>query len=675
MAKSEPEQAEGQPQLTLGEMKKRLAEARAARRTYEAGWFMNLAFFQGEHWVAWNGNALYRPAMKGRLTITDNRIRPAVLTEVARLSKQRPSWACTPRQVSDQAATDAQAANRLLEWAWDSMNLSRVRREAQLWSRICGAGFVKTCWDPQASPGVEAVIGPNGVPVNHPTTGSPLLRGEMPELETMEGVSFKAIGGGEVVHHVRSPFNVFVDPLATKIEDARYLIDEVVRSPEYVKTRYFKDVAPDAAAGVGVVESRFHRQGLDANSGPKMGVRVYEMWEPESASLPEGRRTVWTDGLVLYQGPNEYKRIPYTIFEGIPVPGRFWPDAIVTDMRPLNVRHNKLLSQIAENAGRTANPALLLDQLSNLKVYGVPGEQIKHNAVTQTQLPQYLVPPSMPAYTQWLLDFFGQSMRETSGQYEVSSGGVPAGVTAASAISQLTEQSDTRLGPDVEAHELSIADIGQQSLDLMATYYTTERIIVIAGQDGIVDVDTFKADIGYEKPVVSVVPMSTFPRSLAAKQAAIRDTLNMFFQYGVPIDAASLPYILRDMQVGGLDRLVSAYTADVNQIAREHVALVRGADLPVRLTDNDAVHIAGHSDFAKTARFQNLPEEQQAALMLHITQHQANATTKQPPPPVPQIVGTPPPGAPAPLLPDAGDVPTDPSGNALPEQIDAGSSL
>lgn len=666
--------------------RERFKDAKNARAKYEPDMYLNLAFTQGQQWLAWNGQALYAPRVTARYTITDNRIRPTVRREVARLSKARPGWAALPRQLDDQAVEDALTSQRLLEWAWDKLGLAAKRREALSWSRICGAGFIKTVWDPEAEPGVTAVVDQAGAPIMHPSEDRPLLAGEMPELEALDGTQTKQIGGGDVAHVVRSPFSIYPDPLATSLEDCRWIIDESVRSPEYVLERFGKRVDADAPPQVGIVESRFHGSAVDALGGKKIGVRVFEMWEKPTKTNPEGRRMAWTESTLLYEGPNEYGRIPYTMFRGVVVPGRFWPDAMVTDLRPLQVRLNKLESQIAENISRFGNPALLLDQLQNIKVFGVPGEQIKHSASTPAQLPQYLTPPNMPPQTFNLLEQVQASMQEISGQFDVSQGTVPSGVTSASAISLLTEQADTMLGPDVEDIELAIADVGQQTLDLMSKFYTTDRVVVITGDDGIVDQDSFRSRVGFNVPVVQVVPQSTAPRSLAGRQAGTRDILNLLLQYGVPIDAAALPQVLRNMQVGGLDQLVASQTADVQQVHRENAEFLRGAEIVVRQTDTDAIHIRAHADFTKTQRFEQLPEERQAEYMQHILDHEVQQLMKQqggvpaygvvpPPAPVdpnamaPQGPGSAGPDQPpaAPQLP-ASTVPTQPSGNPAPMQ-------
>jgi len=672
---------QGYEPLGFAKFQERLRIARSARRPYEADWFLNLAFFQGEQWVAHDGKALYTPkTRRGQVRLTDNRVRPIVRTEVARLTKQRPGWAATPDGLGDDAVNDAATSTRLLEWGYDHLHFAMRRREATTWSRICGAGFIKEVWDKDYGDGTEVMVYPDGheqagEAVMHPQTQQVLRPGEMPEMESL--LARKTVGGGDICLTVRSPFDIYPDPLATNLEDARWIIDEAVRSPEYVEDTYGKVVKPDTGAMVGIVESGFHGGAVDfATGGEHIGVKVYELWEPPSKRVPQGRHVVATETQVLFDGPNEYGHIPYTMLPGIIVPGRFWPDAVVTDLRPIQARWNKMLSQIAENLSKFGNPAMLVDALSQAKVTGVPGERIKVNFTGGGQLPvQYLRPPDIPAYTFNFAEQIQGAFREISGQYEIAQGTVPAGVTAASAISLLQEQDATRLGPDVEALENAIGEVGQRVIKLMAKYYSTDRIVVIVGEDGIIDVDTFRSSASFRVPRISVVPNSTFPRSLAARQAGIRDYLNMFFQYQLPMQKSALSKVLKDTQIGGLENIIGSATADVRNSQREWVDFLRGVDPKVNEIDDDHVHIDTHQDSAKIQRWRTLPPDRQQVWLDHITEHKGAAVRKQqqdqsmaalamsppvPPGSVPGMV----PGAPAQNI-----VQGLPSGNPLPADV------
>jgi len=60
-------------------------------------WYINLAFFKGDQYVALlNGKLIRAPQVPGRVRMVINKIRPAVRTEISRLTSQRPQASVVP---------------------------------------------------------------------------------------------------------------------------------------------------------------------------------------------------------------------------------------------------------------------------------------------------------------------------------------------------------------------------------------------------------------------------------------------------------------------------------------------------------------------------------------------------------------------------------------------------
>jgi hypothetical protein len=103
----------------LAKLEQDFGDAAMARAPYEGVWYLNVAYFAGDQWLAWDGNRLFKPKLRqGRILITDNRIQPAVRTEIAKMTKQVPSWSCTPDAASDDAVEGARRATRAMEAKW-----------------------------------------------------------------------------------------------------------------------------------------------------------------------------------------------------------------------------------------------------------------------------------------------------------------------------------------------------------------------------------------------------------------------------------------------------------------------------------------------------------------------------------------------------------------------------
>jgi hypothetical protein len=602
-------------------------KAESHRQRYEPQWYLNLAYYQGNQWVGWDGNGIFQPVVpKNRLRLVDNRIQPIVRTEVAKMTKSRPSFVAAPRTADDSDARAAKLSEFGLEYQWSYQRLTPKQRQALLWSRITGAGFWKICWDRGKGDEFEVVLGVDGEPLLD-EYGAPVRR------DSVEGeVEVKKLAVGDIHVELKTPFEIYVDPLATEdgLESARWVIEKAVRSPSYLKERYKVDIEPDADAPQGITESR------TASTGGREGVNVYEYWSRPSPEEPRGKHVVWVKGQTLLNEDNPYDDLPYVMFRGIPVPGRFWPDSVVSQLISPQTELNKIISSIAENAQRIGNPAILKSRQANVEWTGAIGEEILFDDTMPNSVPQFLQVPEIPGYVRERIDRIETSMREISGQHEVTHGQVPTGVTAASAINLLQEQDDTRLGPDITDMEHSITLAGRMILKLMARYYTDERTMRIAGEDGRWDIESFRGSQldGYQD--VDVQPGSSMPRSKAAKQAAMQELLQLVIQYGMPLNQRDLRKFFKDYEVGGLERLFAGLGTEESYTQRENARFLAGEQVEISEWDNHEAHIEAHSELLKSPTLERAEATTPGvkdALLGHLDLHkQALAPPPMPPP-------------------------------------------
>ena len=613
-----------------------LKKSKSAKARFEAAWFLNLAYYQGEQWVAWDGKTLYRPQLRrDRMTIVDNRIQPAIRHEVAKMTKQRPVFTATPRTGDQEDVEASYLAEQMVEYQWTHLAVREKLNRALLWSRVCGAGFLKVTWDNTVGDGFEAIVGPDGKPVPGPN-GAPLTGVDPRVISAQLGVEVtsKKVKQGDVSVEVRSPFQMFIDPIAERFDEAEWVIEQSVRSKEYVKRRWDFDAQADTAANPGLIEARLGGA-VQSSSGYK-GVRINELWQKANSEYPNGRRVVWIKDKVLFEDKNPYDTCPYIMFRNIEVPGRVWPTSIAEQLRGPQTELNKVKSQIAENRNRVGNPTVLAskqsisDPNSFESAMAQPGGIFYYDDNNgPNAAPAYLQAPQLPPYVLQEIDRIEQSIQEISGQHEATSGNVPSGVTSASAINLLQEADDTKLGPAITDMEDGVARTGQKILALVAKFYTDSRTIRIAGEDSTWRIFDFRGSMLKDNTHVEVQAGSAFPQSKAAKQAALQELLTFFVQSGQPLQGKNLARFLEDWEVGGLDRLVDDLTEDEQQINRENQKLAKGAPLPINSYDDDAAHISGHQDFMKTASYDQLNPQVKQMFEGHVQMHQQRQDQKQ----------------------------------------------
>lgn len=629
--------------LSVKDLNGLLAKSRNARQKLEADWFLNLSYFAGDQWVFWNNGRIDKPRLPDwRVTLTDNRIMPVVLSRVARKLKNRPVFTATPFSADEEDLSAAELGEKILEYDWQQLHLTDKLHLVQLWSELTGSGFWKVYWDSTKGDKKEYVMGEDGPyrdQNDNLVTGDKVDELGLNEMVQSGQLSTKFIARGDINVDVLSPFEIYPDPLSTYINDAEWIIEEKVRSLDYVKTKYGIDAKEDAEAPIGVAESRMFTAAAGAET--YKGVSVREYYGKPSEKHPDGLWAVWINDKIVKYEPlknSPYVGCPYVMFRSQPIPGRFWPTSITSQLRGPQTDLNKIKSQIRENAIRLGNASVMISRQANVDYTGVPGEEIFFDDTLPNSVPQFLRPPDLPPYVLQEIDRIEAAIQEISGLHEVSKASVPAGVTAASAINLLQEADDTRLGPEITDMETSLAYAGNLILKLRAKYNDDNRMIQIAGEDGDWDIFEFRGAMLKNNTNVEVQAGSAMPRSKAAKQAAMTEIFNMAIQYGMPIDPRQIRKFLRDYEVGGLDKLFANITQDEQQLVRENRKLLRAEAIDINDWDDDDFHIAAHEEAQKSRRYETASDEAKAIFQAHVNAHRERRTqmieaqTMSPPP-------------------------------------------
>ena len=235
--------------------------------------------------------------------------------------------------------------------------------------------------------------------------------------------------------------------------------------------------------------------------------------------------------------------------------------------------------------------------------------------------PKYLEAPELPDYVIQEVATIQESIEAISGQHEVTNAQVPAGVTAASAINLLQEADSTRLGPAVDDFENQLAKLGNKVLKLVGNFYTDQRTIRIAGDNGAWEIFDFRGVMLKGNTQVMVQTGSAFPHSKAARQAALQDLMTYFVQSGNAPHNRQLAQLLQDFDMGGAERLIEQYTKDEQQVNAENLKLGQGEPLPINDYDDDQEHVDGHTDFQKGIRYSSLPPQIKQVFDTHVGAH------------------------------------------------------
>lgn len=621
--------------------KNQFERCKQARSATEKQWYLNLAFYfgkqnvvprQGQQFIASTTSNLYTPpAPYYRVRPVINRIRPTVRTELAKLTAAKPNAFVIPASSDDHDLFAAQAGEQIWDSTYRKHHFNRVLRRSLFWTLTCGTGYIKTYWDPEKV---------------DPESDEP----------------------GDFCFQAETPFHIFVPDLREEdLEAQPFIIHAQLKSMDWVKMYYPNiDLGTSARASDEILEDSWLNL-VGANStNDQYKLLVLEVW------IKPGRVNMFPDGAVftivgdtLAQGgmgwPYEHGKYPFAKIEHIPG-GKFYADSSIVDLIPLQREYNRTRGQIIEAKNRMAKPQLAAEKgsLDPSKITSEPGQVILYTPGFQP--PQPIPLQSLPSYVLQELDRILLDWSDIAGIHEVSQGQAPPGVTAATAISYLQEQDETKLSHTVSSIEEAVEKVAQMTLSYVGQFWDAARIIKVAGSDGAFDAMSFKGSDLRGNTDIMVEAGSALPTSRAAKQAMIMDFMKMGFI--TPEEG------LEVLELGGINKIYDRLQVDKKQAQRENLKMSKatpdliqvhndqqfeqlteqegyGMDpsgfpidengvpvppellIPVNTYDNHAIHVMVHNDYRKSQAFENVDITVKNLFDQHVNAHLASLQMMQ----------------------------------------------
>lgn len=355
-----------------------------------------------------------------------------------------------------------------------------------------------------------------------------------------------ADGIGNVAMKSVSPWCLYVDPLATDLIDANYIIEVHTMSAAEINRRFPEASATDIGeavdrgetdndaipptqsggpgnrSGVGnlipvgsgptVGPTAFGQQGAAKTHSPDttQGVVVRECWikqnfemERESADPDVGMQTVVVDqwrvivhagGRILLDELAENlfhtNRHPYVRYVDEET-GEFWGSPILRDLAPCQMSMNQLLAMGQNNIVFTGNPMLIGVKGSGADratIQNKPGAIFDVNKEPGGQAggnkPTWLPPPNLPPALMEMVAFWRDEMERIAGLSGANRGEVPSGRATDKQVSAGQEAGFVRIRSAQRQLELTLSKAGELLANLIVINYDTQRYVAIVGPDG-----------------------------------------------------------------------------------------------------------------------------------------------------------------------------------------------
>lgn len=354
-------------------------------------------------------------------------------------------------------------------------------------------------------------------------------------------------GYGNAVFKRVDPWNMYVDPNATCLDDAEFIIEARRMSIDEVERRWpGQGASIEVASMLGDIDERpsatnsgngtpkANPGSLPSGNGnwnqktsfpnnsynPLETVVVYEFWLKENSDYYEEPVTPNSSGnprikdefptaipektvearwrvIILAAGNilmDEYAdelfssgRHPYVDyrFEDI---GEFYGVALCDHLADPQNSINRLLGALQHHAELCGNPIFIESAQSGLDrttIINKPGQRLRLNGIgAMSNPPTWLTPPPMSSDVQGLIEFWIGRMINITGMTPEQMGHEPLARVTNDALASAQEAGFVRVRSALRNLEKTLVTATQLLCDLIIDNYTEPRIVAILGEDG-----------------------------------------------------------------------------------------------------------------------------------------------------------------------------------------------
>lgn len=518
--------------------------------------------------------------------------------------------------------------------------------------------------DEEGTASATVATSPDGADVPDAEQGSDEPGGE-------SGYDFDAdaalVPEGEIAFDYEDPMSVRFNPEAEDADDA-YEMFVAKLWPKVKAAKHFdvketdldsggdgdrqmyQDLMASAAAGSGWLGGQnILGSQLGASQDEALGDRVLviEYYHDKDDDYPEGRHWI-SIGRTKVWPKDDDKDFP----EGeAPLPNGFWPPLIpvlslpipgqpqamgsLPQMVSLNEQLNTLDGKIKEHEVTMAMGGKWFKHPADkgLSINSDPAQVLtsKGYALDKPPIQAKLMalPQEIYAERAVIID----KVRLVMSLSEVDLGKKPEGVSAGRAFLVIQEVTDSVLGPDLEAWEHALEEVGRRELVLAQRHYREERKIQIRGEKGQWEVRSFDGSDLRDGMDVRAQVGSSFPWSKSAQWDTKLEILGNFpglvTKPDGSIDQERMAHFL-DTGGSGLQSFESDEDPDLVECQREH-AMFEAYDpekgileLPqLAFWQSQPKHLEEHYRFMKMdkARYERWSDAAKVAFLDHMRQH------------------------------------------------------
>jgi hypothetical protein len=303
-------------------------------------------------------------------------------------------------------------------------------------------------------------------------------------------ITFKEVKKSEASYddpevEIVDPTDIYVDPDATSLENAKYLVHRKTVAKEVLKEnpnyKNIEKIKENSSA------DRWLDKPNDSDIRPPEDkheslVEILEYWEPDRLIVVANR------SVVLRDSPNPYhhKMIPFVELDDYRDPHNYYGQSELSVIDPLQREINSIRNQRRDYDNIALNPVIL----------HVPGTLRNPNAavmrpgalwsVSDLNSIDVLTLPQLQGSSTEIEAMTADDIKRTVAIDEIAIGLLPGNPQRRSATEVATSQNSAgqRFGMKIALLEEAVKKIGQQIFALNQQFLSKERMIQIVGEDG-----------------------------------------------------------------------------------------------------------------------------------------------------------------------------------------------
>lgn len=430
----------------------------------------------------------------------------------------------------------AETAEGMTNYYWKHHNFHEPFRRATKDFLIIGHGWLKVGWrykEQEQALGEDdrtALFEQQVAEATEFATAQPALAGDLPTDDEIAAnlpeTQVVVVEDRPFVERV-SPYDMYVDPEATCLEDADWIAQRIIRPLSEAKAdKRYSPSARRKLVSDHVAATQHERKREKGNKHDDPDTERTTVWE--FYDLRGGTISIFGEGsdeFLVDPRPMPYAYgQPYVMMSNYDVPDEFYPLGDLEAIEPLQQELNKTRSQMMNARKHFARKYLYkesafgpegrqaLESDIDMTMVPVADEQTPFNELIAL-MPQATIPPEIYNHSSIIEDDISQ----VSGVSEYQRGQVPETRRTATEAAIISDSVNARAADKLAIIEKKIAEVGRKVTQLCQQFLTGDHVIRVMGEDNAVswlqfDREAIQGEFDFEVEAGSTQPMNETAR-------------------------------------------------------------------------------------------------------------------------------------------------------------------